>query len=114
MSLLAGCSNTGPPSGTGTSVPATAPASTMTTSTLARRAGETEGAYIFRSQCAGCHGPKGEGNLGPSLTGLSTRMSDAEVVALVQAGKGRMPSFATGLTDAQIRAVVDYTRTELR
>lgn len=41
-------------------------------------------------------------------------MSEADQVALVQTGKGRMPPFATGLTDGQIRAVVAYTRAQLR
>jgi len=35
---------------------------------------ETDGASIFRAQCAGCHGANGEGNLGPALSGIADRM----------------------------------------
>jgi mono/diheme cytochrome c family protein len=76
--------------------------------------GESEGARVFRAECAGCHGTHGEGELGPSLVGIASRLSVADQVAIVRQGKARMPPFQGGLSDADIAAVVVYTRTQLR
>jgi cytochrome c551 len=84
--------------------------SNSTTTTAGR---ETDGASIFRTECAGCHGANGEGNLGPALSGIADRMSVADQTAVVEGGRGRMPGFASSLTESQIAAVVDYTRTQL-
>jgi mono/diheme cytochrome c family protein len=40
-------------------------------------------------------------------------LSAAEQTAVVQDGRGRMPAFTSTLTEAEIAAVVDYTRTQL-
>jgi mono/diheme cytochrome c family protein len=40
-------------------------------------------------------------------------MSVADQTAVVDGGRGRMPGFASSLTEAEIAAVVDYTRTQL-
>lgn len=118
---LAGCSSIAPPpagpaAGGTTSAPTTpaAPATTRATPPPSRLPGETDGAFVFRLQCASCHGTKGDGNLGPSLIGIADRLSAEDQQAIVRGGKGRMPPFTPGLTDAEIAAVIDYTRTQLR
>jgi menaquinol-cytochrome c reductase cytochrome b/c subunit len=68
---------------------------------------------VFRSQCAGCHGTKGEGNLGPPLVGIADRMPEADELAQIRNGRGRMPPFSPALSDDDIAAVVAYVRTEL-
>lgn len=68
---------------------------------------------MFRTQCAGCHGTHGEGNLGPSLVGVADRTTEADQQALVRAGRGRMPPFSPGLSEGDIAAVVAYTRAQL-
>ena len=119
---VAGCadssSSAGPPSVSPS--PSSAPASTTARVTApassagpTRRPGEGEGAFVYRTQCAGCHGARGEGELGPALVGIASRMTEAEEVARVRAGGGRMPAFAPGLTDQEIAAVVRHTRDEL-
>lgn len=90
--------------------PASPPTSTAGTRGASR---ESEGARVFRTQCAGCHGTGGQGNLGPSLIGIEGRLSAADQTAVVENGRGRMPAFTTTLTEAEIAAVVDYTRTQL-
>jgi mono/diheme cytochrome c family protein len=75
------------------------------------------GASIFATRCASCHGADGGGGYGPALgSGIVVERypNPADQVAVVQNGRGSMPSFAGSLTPEQIQAVVDYTRTGLR
>ena len=74
------------------------------------------GATIFATRCASCHGEDGGGSFGPALSGgivVQHYPDPADQIAVVANGRGSMPSFAESLTDAQIAAVVDYTRTGL-
>ena len=73
------------------------------------------GQQLFTTNCAGCHGASGGGGLGPKLAGVVTKdFPDIEdQIAFVSAGKGAMPSFGGDLSDEQLRAVVEYTRTGL-
>ncbi len=70
---------------------------------------------IFAARCAGCHGSDGSGGSGPKLAGRVTeRYPDIEdEIAVVAKGQGGMPGFTASLGAAEIRAVVEYTRTEL-
>jgi mono/diheme cytochrome c family protein len=109
---LAGCSSNSTDT---TRAPAPTPSFPAATATpLSRRAGESQGGFVFRAQCAGCHGTRGEGNLGPSLLHIEDRKSEADELALVRTGSGRMPAFANGLSASDIAAVVAYTRNHLR
>lgn len=108
-----GCSDTGPSPNAASSSSSPPTTTERTTAAPTPRPGESEGAFVFRTRCAGCHGPKGEGNLGPSLVGVADRMTVADEATLVRDGRERMPPLATGLTNAQIQAVVAYTRTQL-
>jgi len=74
----------------------------------------TPGADVFAANCATCHGADGEGGTGPQLAGgaATERFPDVEdEVAFVSDGSGAMPSFGGRLSPAQIRQVVEYTRT---
>ena len=74
----------------------------------------TPGAQVFAASCAACHGADGGGGTGPQLAGgaASERFPDVEdEIAFVTDGSGTMPSFGGRLTPAQIRQVVEYTRT---
>src|SRR3954454_20430850 len=99
----------------GSAGPATEASSTTATASSAetRRPGESQGKFVFRTKCSACHGTHGEGNLGPSLVDIAEKMTEADQVALVRSGRGRMPPFAPALTNADIAAVVTYTRTQL-
>ncbi len=69
---------------------------------------------VFAANCAGCHGADGGGGTGPQLAGGAAvkRFPDVEdQIAFVSKGSGTMPSFAGQLSPAQIRQVVEYTRT---
>ncbi len=73
------------------------------------------GSELFTSNCAGCHGPAGEGGVGPPLAGGLARFdSIEEVVGFVSTGvPGRMPGFETRLSPEEIDAVVDYVWADL-
>ena len=67
------------------------------------------GAFLFRQQCAGCHGVdlKGFYPYAPALTGVEQRISRREALDVVAAGKGRMMPFGH-LSRHERDAVVDY------
>jgi mono/diheme cytochrome c family protein len=75
----------------------------------------SSGKEIFTANCARCHGPEGEGGVGPRLAGTVVAeypdIEDQE--AIVRDGRGSMPSFRDRLTPEQISAVVAYTREDL-
>jgi mono/diheme cytochrome c family protein len=76
-----------------------------------------EPASAFRIRCAGCHGVDGGGGSGPKLNdgAVVTKYPNIEdQIAIVRDGRGAMPAFKDrNLSDDQIRALVEYTRTEL-
>jgi quinoprotein glucose dehydrogenase len=68
------------------------------------------GKALYEENCAGCHGLNMRGSPPefPSLVGLSSRYSNAEMANLISAGLGRMPR--SQLAADSIQAVVDYVR----
>lgn len=75
-----------------------------------------DAAALYGRRCAGCHGGDGSGGIGPRLAGrVVERFPDpAAQIAVVANGRGGMPAFAGRLTDEEIAAVVEYTRTAFR
>jgi mono/diheme cytochrome c family protein len=78
-------------------------------------AAASPGGQVFQANCASCHGAQGEGGIGPKLAGVVTHdfPNETDQISVVTKGKGAMPAFGGNLTAAQIRQVVDYTRTGL-
>jgi mono/diheme cytochrome c family protein len=77
-------------------------------------ASHSDGAAIFRAQCAGCHGAQGQGSFGPQLAQgrVAQRFPDPQSeINVVTKGRGSMPAFGASLAADQIAAVVAYTRT---
>ncbi len=67
-------------------------------------AANASGSDIVAKKC-GCHGPGGKGGRAPALTGGAGK-SDDELFKIIHDGKGRMPAFASQLTDDQIKTVI--------
>ena len=67
------------------------------------------GGQLYLANCASCHRTdrQGDGARTPSLVGVTTRRTPAEIKQIIERGKGFMPAFAT-LTDAQKNAVIAY------
>lgn len=57
---------------------------------------------LFAKTCAGCHGEKLEGGVGPSLLGVGSRYSLDKIERIAQYGKGRQKpvSMPSGLATA--------------
>ena len=76
---------------------------------------EMGGAALYRSVCAGCHMPNGQGAVGagayPALANDPKLAQAAYPIALVLKGQGAMPPFGRSLSDAQVAAVVGFIRT---
>ena len=71
-----------------------------------------DGAAIYKSKCAMCHGANGEGKMGPKLVGDS--MSEAQIVdQLTKGAAGKKAPHAkpiAGLTEDQAKAVATYVK----
>ncbi len=75
-------------------------------------------ASLFKSRCAGCHGPDGAGDTGIGrsmhMRSLASpevqKMSDKELTAMITDGKGAMPAYKDKLSGAQIKDLVGYIR----
>jgi mono/diheme cytochrome c family protein len=75
---------------------------------------ESPGAALFSGNCARCHGADGGGGLGPQLSDgkvVEAFPDVADQITFVTRGRGSMPAFGDTLSPAQIRQVVEYTRT---
>ncbi|MGH7540200.1 MAG: c-type cytochrome [Gemmatimonadota bacterium] len=63
------------------------------------------GQVVFESECAGCHGPGGEGGTGPRLAGSG--LDATEIAATIRQGAGIMPpALVTGPDEAEVVAYV--------
>ena len=74
----------------------------------------TPGAQIYVASCAACHGADGGGGTGPRLDDGAAVQQFPDVedqIAFVADGSASMPSFGGRLSPAEIRQVVEYTRT---
>ncbi len=78
-------------------------------------AGGVDGSLLYKKSCARCHGGDGSGGIGPKLAGkvLVSFPDAADQIAVVTNGRKGMPAFSTRLTEAEIAAIVDFTRTTL-
>ena len=65
-----------------------------------------DGAAVFQERCSVCHGPQGQGGMGPALSGQATE----EIVSEGRLPQG-MPAFEEELSDDEIEAVVAYANT---
>ena len=98
----------------GTKAP-TAAASVYAGSTggTATTAAGPNGARIFSSNCARCHGANGVGGLGPRFAGGAAKKlvpnENTEILVVTQ-GTGNMPPFGNTLSPEEIKAVVAYIR----
>jgi mono/diheme cytochrome c family protein len=77
-----------------------------------------DGAALYKTKCAMCHGPDGAGKT-PVGTKLNVRdlrspevqkQSDSDLAHVIEQGKGKMPVFGKTLSDDQIKSLVAQIR----
>ena len=81
------------------------------TESLIKHAAGSPGRSIYLSQCGACHRADLEGSPPetPSLANIGARMTAAQIGAILQSGKGRMPSFPRlDPEGGQGRALIQY------
>ena len=71
-----------------------------------------DGASIYKSKCAGCHGAQGEGKTGPKLAGIS-RSEDDIAKVLTTGGLSKAPHTKPykGANDTNAKQVAAYVKT---
>lgn len=78
------------------------------------------GQTIYNTKCASCHGPGGNGGMGPKLAGVvENRYPNIEdQMAVIRNGRSSMPAFggttSSALSEDDIRAVARYEREVLQ
>ena len=95
-------------------LPVVAVALMLSTWTFAADAGTD----VYKSKCAGCHGPDGKGETAVGKTmkvkdlGSADvqKQSDADLTTIIEKGKKPMPSYEGKLTQDQIAELVKYVR----
>jgi mono/diheme cytochrome c family protein len=67
------------------------------------------GAKTYADNCAICHGDHREGNLPafPPLLGVQHHLSDAQIVAIIEKGKDRMPA-VPDVKDAELTSLLEF------
>jgi mono/diheme cytochrome c family protein len=80
---------------------------------------QTSGEATYKAKCQSCHGAQGVPNPGiakamgvkPASDPSVKSLSEAQMITDTTNGKGKMPAFKGKLTDAEIKASVEYFRT---
>jgi len=80
---------------------------------------QSSGEATYKAKCQSCHGAQGVPNPGiakamgvkPASDPSVKSMSEADMIAVTTNGKGKMPAYKGKLSDAEIKASVDYFRT---
>lgn len=75
------------------------------------------GATVWKNNCVGCHGTEGKGipDVGEDLTTSAAKeRADAELIATILNGKGKMPAYKATLSDQQVADVLAYVRKDIQ
>ncbi|MBI4301319.1 MAG: cytochrome c [Chloroflexi bacterium] len=109
VTLAFGCSKKEKATPTPTKVAAT---STPAAGTPTPSGGDaTRGKTVFAANCTVCH-PDGKQGVGPSLIGVTTKLTTQQITTQIRNGKNVMPAFSTTqISDAQLADLLAYLAT---
>lgn len=88
----------------------------MVLATGAMSFAQSTGEATYKAKCQMCHGATGAGDTAAGKAmkiAPISKASEADRVAMIKNGKGKMPAYNSKLTDAQIKDVSTYIRTSL-
>jgi cytochrome c oxidase subunit 2 len=68
----------------------------------------------FQGVCQTCHGIGGKGGYGPPLAGNPLTQQPQGIATIVRNGRGNMPPVGRGWTDAQMKALTEYLKKNLK
>jgi len=72
-----------------------------------------DGAATYKAKCASCHGPEGQGKIGPALKG--TALSADQITALLSKGdeakKAPHKKAIAGVTADDAKVIAEYVKT---
>lgn len=79
---------------------------------------EDKSPATYRQKCAACHGADGKAQTAAAKSlGVRSfadpavaKMSDADLAATIEKGKGKMPSYGKSLSPDDVKAMVAYIR----
>ena len=85
---------------------------------LAAAARADDTAALFAKKCATCHGKDGKGSpvglkMGAKDLG-ATKLSEAEIAAVISGGKGKMTAYKDKLSDAEIQSLAKFVKAGLK
>jgi cytochrome c6 len=77
------------------------------------------GASLYKTKCSACHGADGKGDTSigkmDKIRDLASeevqKQSDADLTAIVNSGKNKMPAYGKSLKPEQVKDLVEYIRT---
>jgi len=70
-----------------------------------------DGAAIYKSKCAMCHGANGEGKASMKTVQFPASLTEAEIAKITDAGKGKMPAYKGKLSPDEISQVAKHVKT---
>jgi len=78
-------------------------------------ASAADGKEIYTKRCAGCHGPDGAGKttMGEKMgvpTLVGTKLSAAELAAVIGDGRKKMPAYKEKMSADEVKAVADFVK----
>lgn len=82
-------------------------------------AAASDGAALYKSKCASCHGADGSGQtaVGKSMKIRDLRadevqkQTDLELTKVISGGKGKMPAYGAKMTTDDVKALIAHIRT---
>lgn len=82
-------------------------------------ASAADGKELYGKRCAGCHGADGAGKttMGEKMgvpTLVGTKLSAAELAAVIGDGRKKMPAYKEKLAADELKAVADYVKGGLK
>ncbi|OXM88334.1 c-type cytochrome [Paenibacillus rigui] len=85
---------------------------TVSISSASSSSGFGKAEALYKDNCMVCHGDKLQGDIGPNLTKVGTRLTKEQLLAKINLGSKSMPPFQKTLQADQIQELVSWLATQ--